>query len=66
MSKEQITFLIGQNCLPSDYVPDIQSIFEEEDHKEPLWLMTEAFMYGVIIGKRQDRARRKKSGVNAV
>lgn len=65
MTKEQITFLIGENLIPLEYVSDIESIFNGDEYKEPLWIMTKAFMYGIIIGKQQDRARRKKSGVNA-
>ena len=67
MPKEQIKFLIGHSFVPLNYVSDIKTIFNEDEYKtEPLWLMTKAFMYGIIVGKQQDRARRKKSGVNAL
>lgn len=61
MTKEQIIFLIGASPVPIDYVPILQFIFEEEEYKEPLWLMTKAFVYGVIIGKQNERAKRKKA-----
>lgn len=65
MSKEQIMFLIGKSQVPMSYVSDLRAIFDKDAREGAMWLMMEAFIYGIIIGKQQDRARRKKSGVNA-
>lgn len=57
--KERIKKLISYSFVPLDYVQDIQILYDNETHKEPLWLMTIAFTYGIMVGKQQDRARRK-------
>lgn len=65
MSKEQLKFLIGKNYIPSeDSCADIQQIYDvyKDKCEHPLYLMSLAFMYGVMVGKQQDRARRKKTG----
>lgn len=61
MSYNDIKNLVGKNCIPTDYISDLQSIYNNEKHKHPLWAVSTAFIYGTIVGKRQDRARRKRT-----
>lgn len=67
MTKEQIKFLIGESAIPNaTYRADIQQIYEIYECKHPLYLMTLAFMYGVIVSKQQERARKKGNNASEV
>ncbi len=65
MSKERICSLLQNSYVPFNYIPDLEIIKNENENESARMLMVLAFTYGIIIGKQQDRARRKKSGVNA-
>ena len=49
---------IGYALVPFDYIEELKEIVKER--KEPLWLAAGAFAYGVAMGKREERARRKR------
>lgn len=34
-----------------------------KDNKDPRWVAVDAFSYGVMMGKRMERSRRKKNKV---
>ena len=62
---------IGYALVPFDYIEELKEIVKER--KEPLWLAAGAFAYGlacyhygVMAGKRAERARRKgKAAIGA-
>ena len=55
---------IGYALVPFDYIEELKEIVKER--KEPLWLAAGAFAYGVAMGKREERARRKgKAAIGA-
>lgn len=56
MTKEQLCKIIGYQPCYMEYAEDISSLYN--GNSDTLWLMTKAFAYGVIIGKR--KARKKK------
>lgn len=62
MSKEQIRFLLQNSYIPLDHVHDLQIIMNDNKNESAGTLMILGFVYGIIIGKRQDRARRKGKG----
>ena len=49
----------NRSRLPYDHMDEIDALVK--DRKEPLWVAIGAFTYGVMIGKRMERARRKRS-----
>ena len=50
--------ILMQNCVHDEYIKDILRI-DETMLDDRVWKMMIAFGYGVIIGKREERARRK-------
>ncbi|WP_157092470.1 hypothetical protein [Selenomonas sp. oral taxon 126] len=45
--------------VPSAHMEELSAL--AKDRKEPLWVAVGAFAYGVMIGKRMERARRKRN-----
>lgn len=54
--------IIGRQYVPTNIEP-IKAVFRrgrEEDESSLLWALLKVYTYGVIMGKREERARRKR------
>ena len=49
--------ILEQQGMPFDYTGDIQTLMEKDDHV--LMNATFVFMFGIIIGIREERAKRR-------
>ena len=47
--------------VPWSHVEELNALAKER--KDPFWVAVGAFTYGVIMGKRMERARRKRKQV---
>lgn len=65
MVTERTKMLMKESTIPVEYLENINYLFSTYRNEGTLVLLIRAFSYGIIVGKQQDRARRKKSGVNA-
>lgn len=65
MVTERAKMLMKKSLFPLEYSEDIKYLLSTYRKEGTLVLLIRAFSYGIIVGKQQDRARRKKSGVNA-
>lgn len=59
MPYEKIKKILSKSCIPLDYVSDLKKIYSDEEYKDAVYVMVLAFMYGVVIGKREERARKR-------
>lgn len=50
--------LIGMQYAPFEYIEDLQAIVDKNEEYQ--MIAVHAFIYGMIQGKRQERARRKR------
>lgn len=64
MVTERTKMLMKESTIPVEYLENINYLFSTYRNEGTLVLLIRAFSYGIIVGKQQDRARRKKSGVN--
>lgn len=65
MATERTKMLMKNSLFPTEYSEDIIYLMRTYRKEGTFVLLIRAFSYGIIVGKQQDRARRKKSGVNA-
>lgn len=49
----------NRNHVPWEHFEELSALAKER--QEPLWVAMGAFVYGVMEGKRMERARRKRS-----
>lgn len=65
MVTERTKMLMKASTFPVEYLENIKYLFSTYRNEGALVLLIRVFSYGIIVGKQQDRERRKKSGVNA-
>lgn len=53
--------IINQQHISSEVVTMLSMIYQQYEPKDIILLMTGAYAYGFIQGKRQERARRNKT-----
>lgn len=52
-------FMEGKSLFPPEYSEDIKYLLSTYRKEDALVLLIRAFSYGIIVGKQQERARRK-------
>lgn len=51
--------MLSNSRVSFDYISDLEKIYSDEEYKDAAYVTVLAFTYGVIIGKREERARKR-------
>lgn len=62
MSKEKLIDLVMEQAVPVEYKEEIETIYNSIANK--FWAATLIFNLGMVMGKREERARRRASAAN--